>query len=240
MSDENKKSEKSKSKTTLKITTNDPALKDVAQAVEDSWNAGELSGMEPMPPLRSAGAVGEVVDDLALDAAVEPSDNVATKTSDAMSFDANKDWMTNPAPLDTDDDLKNKDDAKLAGLRKDRREVVFRARERLRDPGAITLFSGVLDAQKFSTPALAFKYEREKITLTGKLTIAFTPRMAQLDSLALARYLNEYSAFSGSPAEIVDQICHDLFVLGKPSKVKVSFSTSLHGLNVGADATHEW
>lgn len=133
-----------------------------------------------------------------------------------------------------------KDDAKLAALRADRRLVVFRARERLKEPGAISLFSGVLDAQKFGHDSLGFHYEREGITLSGKLTVSFTPRMAQLDSLALARYLGEYVAFKGSPADIVDQICHDLFILGKPEKVKVSFTAKIHGLTVGADATHEW
>lgn len=226
-----------KGKNTVKITTNGPNGNGVAEEFERDFNAGGYGNAPDAADGAAAALVGEVVDDGGAAAALG---NVATKTSDPATFNPDTAWLNNPAPLDTDDHLKARDDAKLAALRKDRRDVVFKAREHLKAPGAVTLFCGVLDSQNFNQPSMGFFYEPEGIVLYGKLAISFTPRLAQLNGLALARYLSEYVAFKGTTAEIVDQITHDLFIMGKPEIVKVKFATKLHGLDESASASAEW
>lgn len=155
-------------------------------------------------------------------------------------FEPDQSWLTNPAPENEDELIKQQDDARLAQLRAEQRLLILEAREYLKAPGAIVGFIGKSKGETHNYKAFAIYDARNQIRKTGALSVKIKLRMSQIDAGALSRYLSCYANFKGTGNEVVSQIAHDLYILLRPKSVDVSFKVNEIDSEVTYNAGEEW
>lgn len=205
----------------------------------DTW-AGEPVEEEAPAPVEEPAQLAEEESGEPAPVGSAEEEEAPPATSAEGVFEPDQSWLTNPAPENEDELIKQQDDARLAQLRAEQRLLILEAREYLKAPGAIVGFIGKSKGETHNYKAFAIYDARNQIRKTGALSVKIKLRMSQIDAGALSRYLSCYANFKGTGNEVVSQIAHDLYILLRPKSVDVSFKVNEIDSEVTYNAGEEW
>lgn len=206
---------------------------------EASAPAEEIGAEEASAQLAEGVTPGEASEERAGGEEAPAPDGPPATPADGV-FEPDQTWLTNPAPENEDEIIKQKDDARLSQLRADRRLLILEAREHLKAPGAITGFVGSSKGESHKYKSFSIYNERTSLRKVGNLTIKIKLRMSQIDPHALSKYLAHYANFKGTGQEAVTQIAHDIYILLRCRSVDVSLTIHEIDSEVTYTSGEEW